>query len=574
MQLFRFGDTLNRRLIVLNPNNLGGSLPILFRRLYVYWFLLLHSHVRLFLPIIQEIKMKKIITFLLSLIIAYSPIYAFAGAAEQWNASPRQMTIADQGMRTRNGIGVGNVKAANGMINADITQRVTVDGSNATINTKVSIPANDDTFARKTASHAKNLLRGGAYAAGAAAAMQLILDGVGWVIDEGGKVTKKPVDHDSGPVDPVDPTLEYVYKSPYYFKNSAYGSKDSLCRAQGSAHAGASGLSVTFINLRSDGSACIYNTPTGLFELPVLTVRNPSYDPSAPKPDSVPVPDGEIEDAFYNWFKNNTHSLTDPVTTYIYSPKDSQGNPLPKSPEGSDPSFGPNEITDEMMDNYMEHRDANMQNPYTTSIADSTQTDTTQNPDGTKTSTTTNPDGSTTTTRKDTKTDPDTGEVTTTVTETTTLPDGSTSTKTETSTQTKPKPETTDLPAFCDYAATLCTWMNRDTEHKADEKSLWEKITDWFDWTKEEPDSDNPDNEVDVEEPEEFDTSIFSKDRFNVSKSCPVAESHTISLSGISVDFSFDLTPICTVLEFARPALVACSYLYAAYIVIGAARIG
>ena len=116
--------------------------------------------------------------------------------------------------------------------------------------------------------------------------------------------------------------------------------------------------------------------------------------------------------------------------------------------------------------------------------------------------------------------------------------------------------------------------MNRDTEHKADEKSLWEKITDWFDWTKEEPDSDNPDNEVDVEEPEEFDTSIFSKDRFNVSKSCPVAESHTISLSGISVDFSFDLTPICTVLEFARPALVACSYLYAAYIVIGAARIG
>ena len=75
------------------------------------------------------------------------------------------MTIADYGMRTRNGIGVGNVKAANGMINADITQRVTVDGSNATINTKVSIPANDDSFKRNTAKHAKNLLKGGAYAA-------------------------------------------------------------------------------------------------------------------------------------------------------------------------------------------------------------------------------------------------------------------------------------------------------------------------------------------------------------------------------------------------------------------------
>lgn len=504
--------------------------------------------------------MKKIITFLLSLIIAYSPIYAFAGAAEQWNASPRQMTIADMGMRTRNGIGVGNVKAANGMINADITQRVTVDGSNATINTKVSIPANDDSFKRNTAKHAKNLLKGGAYAAGAAAAMQLILDGVGWVIDEGGKVTKKP---DS---DVATPHNQYYY----YNGNDGvrYSNANSACLAFSNFY----GYTPTLVSqercnlLRPNGEVYTW--------FDIWKSPNPSYNPSAPQPQNVPVSDGEMEDAFYNWFKNNTHSLTDPVTTYIYSPKDSQGNALPKSPPGSDPSFGPNEITDEMMDNYMEHRDANMQNPYTTSIQDSTQTDTTQNPDGSKTTTTTNPDGSKTTTRTDTKTDPDTGEVTTTVTETTTMPDGSTSTKTETSTQTKPKPETTELPAFCEYAATLCTWMNRDTEHKADEKSLWEKITEWFDWTKEEPDSENPDNEVDVEEPEEFDTSIFSKDRFNVSKSCPVAETHTISLSGISVDFSFDLTPICTVLEFARPALVACSYLYAAYIVIGAARIG
>lgn len=518
--------------------------------------------------------MKKIITFLLSLIIAYSPIYAFAGAAEKWSGTPRQMTIADYGMRTRNGIGVGNVKAANGMINADITQRVTVDGSNATINTKVAIPANDDSFKRNTAKHAKNLLKGGAVAVGAAIAMDQILDGVGWVIDEGGKVTKKPVD---------DGSIQDYHQTYYSCLNST-GISSSLFKA---CELGASTDQIfkdqKTISCQSpianQGMCTVQrtlksNNEVSTFEAFYSISNNPNYNPSASPPKNVPVSDGEMEDAFYNWFKNNTHSLTDPVTTYIYSPKDSQGNALPKSPPGSDPSFGPNEITDEMMDNYMEHRDANMQNPYTTSISDSTQTDTTQNPDGSKTTTTTNPDGSKTTTRTDIKTDPDTGEVTTTVTETTTMPDGSTSTKTETSTQTKPKPETTDLPAFCEYAATLCTWMNRDTEHKADEKSLWEKITEWFDWTKEEPDSENPDNEVDVEEPEEFDTSIFSKDRFNVSKSCPVAETHTISLSGISVDFSFDLTPICTVLEFARPALVACSYLYAAYIVIGAARIG
>jgi hypothetical protein len=42
------------------------------------------------------------------LIIAYSPIYALL--LEQWNASSSQMTIADMGMRTRNGIGVEMLK--------------------------------------------------------------------------------------------------------------------------------------------------------------------------------------------------------------------------------------------------------------------------------------------------------------------------------------------------------------------------------------------------------------------------------------------------------------------------------
>lgn len=429
-------------------------------------------------------------TFLALILSCIFTSTVYAGAAEQWNASPRQMTIADMGMRTRNGIGVENVRAANGMINADITQRVTVDGSNATINTKVSIPANDDSFKRNTAKHAKNLLKGGAVAVGAAAAMQLILDGVGWVIDEGGKVTKKPVQ------DNKNPHLQNCYQ---WNGNCVASMAEALTISRAYSVDNYPSYNITSHKI-VDRTIYFYDK-YGLTK-DIYTWgygKNPNYNPSAQPPTNTPVSDAEMEDAFYNWFKNNTHSLTDPVTTYIYSPKDSKGNALPKSPEGSDPSFGPNEITDEMMDNYMEHRDANMRNPYTTSIQDSTQTDTTQNPDGSKTTTTTNPDGSKTTTRTDTKTDPDTGEVTTTVTETTTMPDGSTSTKTETSTQTKPKPETTELPAFCEYAATLCTWINKDIEHKADEKSLWDKIKEFFDDT---PDTDNDDTEIEIEEPE------------------------------------------------------------------------
>lgn len=432
-------------------------------------------------------------TFLALILSSIFTSTVYAGAAEQWNASPRQMTIADMGMRTRNGIGVENVRAANGMINADITQRVTVDGSNATINTKVSIPANDDSFKRNTAKHAKNLLKGGAVAVGAAIAMDQILDGVGWVIDEGGKVTRHPNQ------DEVDSSsYQYEYYNSELKKTVYTASQAQIAFSDFLKSQNLNDRTIDGCNLKANYIDCSwhFNGQTSILSFPFFQITNPNYNPNAPPPQNVPVSDGEMEDAFYNWFKNNTHSLTDPVTTYIYSPKDSQGNALPKSPPGSDPSFGPNEITDEMMDNYMEHRDANMQNPYTTSIQDSTQTDTTQNPDGSKTTTTTNPDGSKTTTRTHTKTDPDTGEVTTTVTETTTLPDGSTSTKTETSTQTKPKPETTELPAFCEYAAILCTWINKDTEHKADEKSVLDKIKEFFNDT---PDKDN-DTEIEIEE--------------------------------------------------------------------------
>jgi hypothetical protein len=485
----------------------------------------------------------KIFLILLSTVFT-SPV--FAGAAE------RQESIYDAAMKSRNGIGVSNVRAANDMINADITQRVTVDGSNATINTKVSIPANDDSFKRNTAKHAKNLLRGGAYGAGAAAAMGVILDGVGWVIDEGGKVTRTP----DTPVN-ADSSLKKCWiasSGQGCYSTPEFASQYTGCRGAKASVYYNSGT-MAYANCENGGKATVFSTD------------NPNYNPSSPPPQNVPVPDGEMEDAFYNWFKNNPQSITDPVTTYIYSPKDSQGNALPKSPPSSDPSFGPNEITDEMMNNYMEHRNANLQNPYTTTIGDSTQTDTTQNPDGSKTTTKTNPDGSKTTTRTDTKTDPDTGDITTTTTETTTNPDGSTSAKTETSTQTKPKPETTDLPAFCEYAASLCTWMNRDTEHKADEKSLWEKITDWFDWTKEEPDHKDEDTEVDVSEMEIPDVKT---NLFNASGQCPPDFSYPFPLpTGGTYNITYSYLGVCEWFGKLYYINVTCGWIAAYMIVVG-----
>lgn len=151
------------------------------------------------------------------------------------------------------------------------------------------------------------------------------------------------------------------------------------------------------------------------------------------------------------------------------------------------------------------------------------------------------------------------------------------------------------LPEFCSWAVTVCEWYvkykedskqaeaQRESEkvvwqteevQRQKELSFWEKVQDYMNWSREPPEKDDSDNDVPVKNPEAFDNSVFSKDRFAVSRQCPIPEQHTISLSGVSVNFSFDMTPLCQVLILARPALVACSYLYAAYIVIGAARNG
>jgi hypothetical protein len=161
--------------------------------------------------------------------------------------------------------------------------------------------------------------------------------------------------------------------------------------------------------------------------------------------------------------------------------------------------------------------------------------------------------------------------------------------------ETKPNTETgsndlsLEFPTFCGWAPQVCEaaqtvisfpqtltnwWETSKQKTDSWASSISEAYTETMEWFQKEPEKDSEGTDVDVEIPEPFDTSVFSKDRFAVSRQCPVPEQHTISLSGVSVNFSFDMTPLCQVLTLARPALVACSYLYAAYIVIGAARNG
>lgn len=500
----------------------------------------------------------KIISFL---ILSSLSSFSFAGAAED-----RTQSIIDKAISTRSyssatghDFTVGGVKAANGQVSADISQRVVVDGSSATVKQKVSIPAND-AFYKKTAGFAKNLLKGGLYGAAAAAAMSALLEGVDYVMGEGGQITKIPA--------PADKCLSdgsncKGASSLYYINANTkvhgfYSTSSQACStfvASFSTYFPGQGYRVT----DSSGTSCRgqqfnLSTPNSWqsANYAVSNKSNTSYIPNyTPAPEVVP--DAQIDDAFSNWFKNNPSPVTDPVTTYIYSPKTSTGAAA-TTPQDN-PSFGQQEITDEMMDNYLANRNAEL---YANDVAanqaairDSAQVETESNPDGSKTTTKNNPDGSKTETKTETKTNPDTGVVETTVTETVINPDGTKqpSKVTETKTETKPNPETSKLPAACEYFAVLC---------------------DWIGWTKENPDMPEDDPLV----PQELDIGSLNTSTFQATAGCPADIQVPVSFGGASKSIAISYEPICALAQkwsFIAPLI---GFISGAMILIGVGRKG
>ena len=497
--------------------------------------------------------MKKILAFLLSLIIAYSPALVFASDLAPPKDYRADSIINDvknskYSSATGKNYTVGGVSSNNGTVSARVDQRVVVGGSSAEVKTKVSFPVDYKDLAKKATKIAGWSVGGVVVDQ----AFKKLMDGVDYVMDpKNNQIVKKP---DPESEENKKYTSEHRYLISglniyvYSLNDVARVFHENLAKTHGS-YTYTKFSKVNYTDTDGIGNYYVNYTYTkneggsGTQGAGAYKSSNPDY-----KPDHVPEPisptPAEMEDAFYKWMINNPTSVTDPVTSYMYSPKSTQTGLA--QPSSADPSFGPNEITDEMMDNYIRNRDLALNKPSSYEIKDSATTETDKT--GSTTKTETKPDGSKTTTTTKTEKDPVTGETVTTVTETTVKPDGTTETKTSTE-KTDVKAET-KLPPACEYFATLCDWMN---------------------WTKEKPETDS--EQVEIKD-RDFDFSVFRKDRFNVSSQCPAPTSHQITVTGITTSFTFDLTPLCDVLTLAKPALVACSYLYAAYIIIGASRSG
>lgn len=326
-----------------------------------------------------------------------------------------------------------------------------------------------------------------------------ILDAVDWVIDEGGKVTKKP---DSDVATPNDQ---------YYYHNGndgvKYSNPNSACQAFSKFY----NYSPTLVS----DSRCNLLRPNGEVYtwFDIWKVANPAYNPSAPQPENVEVTEAEKEQVLKNL-------LNDPKYADLAS--DMIGNTYSMGPDNPEP-------------------DPDVVNDLKNKQKDVLKSD---NPKG---------DGKT-------RTDPKIDTGTQGQADTTPKPDTGTGTNPDTGTGTTPSPNpgsntgsTTnfELPAFCNYAAKLC---------------------DWLDWTQEDKELE----EAEKEEPEELDLGTINKNRFRANGQCPapIQVNESVRSLGKTVDFdlSFEWTQICNVAEDSSPLVLLISTITGLLILVGGGR--
>ncbi|RZN86015.1 virulence factor TspB C-terminal domain-related protein [Acinetobacter johnsonii] len=321
-----------------------------------------------------------------------------------------------------------------------------------------------------------------------------ILDAVDWVIDEGGKVTKKP---DSDVATPNDQ---------YYYYNGIDGVQYSSPNPACQAITKQPNLRSYRPSLASNNRCYLYNSDGSEYTwFDIRKSNNPFYNPSAPPPQNVEVSEAEKEQVLKNL-------LNDPK--YANLAADMIGNTYSMGPENPEP-------------------DPNVVNDLKNKQKEVLKSD---NPKG---------DGRT-------RTDPkiDTG----------TQGQADTTPKPDTGTGTTPSPNPTtnngsttnfELPAFCNYAAKLC---------------------DWLDWTQEDKELE----EAEKEEPEELDLGTIDKNRFRANGQCPapIQVNESVRALGKSVDFdlSIEWTQICNVAEDTSPLVLLISTITGLLILVGGGR--
>ncbi|MHA3117494.1 hypothetical protein E0H86_15720 [Acinetobacter sp. ANC 4635] len=349
-------------------------------------------------------------------------------------------------------------------------------------------------------------------------ALDGLIKGIGWVMDDGSKAIQKPVTACSYN-DSSCSALPYYYpltfSSDIYPVSYCYSATD--CAAAATARSDATnsnGIGNVNNKIRYDSCAASgtnfvcsgVNIKYGnSVSLTIYRTTNPSY---SSVPTYAPVSQQELVNAIQQYLQQNPNSdITNNIYVSAYSPDmqfalDDAVNVL-----ASEMADGMAQSLDEAAKSATGNASVTIYNPVGDIIVGSA----TSQIDlyGT---------GSTTTTAE---------------TSTTTNADGTTSTTTTQGTQ------QSDWSALCDYAAKFC---------------------DWMDWTKQEPDLQ--DSQLDIQD-KTIDDYAYA-DHVVFGKTCPFQTPETVTLNlGIigQITFQKDLTFMCTFADSARPYVIGLGYL-------------
>lgn len=421
--------------------------------------------------------MNKLIRIFIAFFVFYTPFFSNAAKVD-WGirklSYERSLEIAEP---------VVNIEAVRKLVN----------GANQT--TKVQVPVNASTLG----SSVKMLIKGGL----ASAAIYGIVEGVGWVIDNG--VVKKKVGEAENA-----PTSEYVWilgnsfglrENPENLDCSSSFSSDLLIKVTNRyiycanhTYIPDSAKCTGYSTL--DTYSCEVTVPhwSGDYVLKqtLKRIKNKDYDPTY-KPIYAPVSDTELGDQIIK---------------------------SPSAPDVIPDVYNPNQTTDTpAKDESVTALDK--------AIPDS-DTDVSTKPNS----------------NKDTDGDgvPDTYDPE--------LPDEGTTTK---------------LPPFCEIAPVMCIWYERYVddskkleEHHEEEKTFWQDVKDWFDWTKE-----PVDEEPDTEQPEPDTQGIFDKTfdtAFSLSKQCPPDIPYSFNTQYFSGTFNLNMNWLCIIFTALGYPLVFASH--------------
>lgn len=456
---------------------------------------------------------------------------------DNWNQHLKNQDVYNQRTQRAGAETIANIKmgAPNSAERTSVKQLlvrsgVAIDGSKVKIGASVTKPVDTAKVAstlvdrlKNAKSYAKNLGKASIPAFVGTAAFHALMEGIDWVMDEGGNVTKKP---DQESEENLKYTSQYKYLSSGgdFYSYSSF--EDAARKKWDEWHASNSYQYQSLISV----TATTYYPPDSPYKSFEYKYRgydadqktgytfkresNPDYKPDHVA-ESEPVSDADLETALKNALESNNPALATAIAEAMksaYTQDNSEGQPKTTNPLVADAQNDMQRAVDGALDT-----------PTSTGGTAERPSGYYKITDGDKTI-------------EGYVTPSDTTSTGTTDSTTTPNPDGS-STTTGTTAQT--------WPGFCDWANVVC---------------------EFIDWVKD-------DEYLKEDEPEEIDDSIFSREfdiEFNMGASCPPNPIWNFDFVGQHWSKEIDITRICNFFKYLGYAIVFASNLTALWIVYGA----